>query len=128
MKTVVISGSIKKAGKEIEIFARELEKLGVRVIYPNFNLEKDISNLSKKGQRKLFTGLTIEYFNFIDRADLVFVYNKDGYSGNSVTLEIGYAYAMKKPIYALMQDLEICRDILFDGYAKTPTELIQKLK
>lgn len=127
MKTIVISGSIKKAGKGIEQFANKLEKLGVKVIYPNFNLEKDLNNLSEHGARKLFTGLTIEYFNYIERADLVFVYNKDGYSGNSVTLEIGYAYAMKKPIYALTQDLEICRDVLFDGYAKTPKELIQKL-
>jgi len=29
------------------------------------------------------------------------VYNKDGYVGNSVVMEIGYAFARRKPLYAL---------------------------
>ncbi len=37
----------------------------------------------------------------MDRAELIFVFNQDGYLGNSVVMEIGYAYAQRKPIYVL---------------------------
>ena len=37
----------------------------------------------------------------IDQAECIFVFNKDGYAGNSVVMEIGYAYAQRKPVYAL---------------------------
>jgi nucleoside 2-deoxyribosyltransferase len=37
----------------------------------------------------------------MDRAELVFVFNKGGYLGNSVVMEIGYAYAQRKPVYVL---------------------------
>jgi nucleoside 2-deoxyribosyltransferase len=56
------------------------------------------------------------------------MFNKDGYSGNSTTLELGYATALGKPVYALSdKDTETCRDILFEGYASTPEELIKYL-
>jgi nucleoside 2-deoxyribosyltransferase len=29
------------------------------------------------------------------------MFNKDGYMGNSVVMEIGYAYAQRKPVYTL---------------------------
>lgn len=129
MKTVVISGSIKKAGEEIENFAKELESAGFRVIYPKLEFRTDDwDNLSEPVLRKLYKGLTIEYFDLIERADLLFIYNKDGYCGNSVTMELAYAYAMKKPIYALVKDEEVSRDVLFDGYFSTSKELIKYLK
>jgi nucleoside 2-deoxyribosyltransferase len=40
-------------------------------------------------------------------------------------MELTYAYAMKKPVYALTTDEEITKDILFDGYASTPKELMK---
>lgn len=129
MKTIVISGSIKKAGEEIENFAKELEDAGFRVIYPKLGFRTDDwGKLSEAALRKLYKGLTIEYFDLIERADVVFIYNKEGYCGNSVTMELAYAYAMRKPIYALMKDQEISRDVLFDGYAENPEELIRYIK
>lgn len=126
MKTIVISGSIKKAGEEIENFAKELEDAGYKVIYPKLGFRTDDwDKLSEPALRKLYKGLTIEYFDLIERADAVFIYNKEGYCGNSVTMELAYAYAMKKPICALMKDQEVSRDVLFDGYASTPQELIK---
>jgi nucleoside 2-deoxyribosyltransferase len=57
------------------------------------------------------------------------VYNKDGYIGNSTTLEIGYAVACDKPIYSLEEDNEEgCRNVLFTGQIKTINELLKKLK
>ena len=39
-------------------------------------------------------------FERIDNADLVYVVNPSGYVGKSVSVDIGYAYARGKPIYA----------------------------
>ncbi|MFH1705666.1 MAG: hypothetical protein ABH867_02055 [Patescibacteria group bacterium] len=62
-------------------------------------------------------------------ADAVFVYNKNGYSGVSTTMEIGSAVAFGKPIYAFSnEDEELCRLTLFREIIKTPRQLINKLK
>lgn len=54
---------------------------------------------------------------------------RGGYIGNSTTLEIGYAVACGKTIYALEEDKdEGCRNVLFTDFVKTPTQLIKKLK
>jgi hypothetical protein len=37
----------------------------------------------------------------MDRAEIIFVFNKGGYAGNSVVMEIGYAYAQRKPVFVL---------------------------
>ncbi len=60
-------------------------------------------------------------------ADVVFVYNKDGYAGPSTTLEIGFAVALGKPIYALAPDGELCRHVLFREVIATPKELLKRL-
>ena len=73
-------------------------------------------------------GLTHDHFYKIKMADVVFLYNRDGYSGNSSTLELGYAMALGKPIYALSgEDEELCRKVLFRDIINTPKELIKKL-
>lgn len=37
----------------------------------------------------------------IDKAEVVYVINPDGYVGKSVSVDIGYAYARNKAIYAM---------------------------
>jgi nucleoside 2-deoxyribosyltransferase len=37
----------------------------------------------------------------IDKADVVYVVNPDGYVGKSVCVDVGYAYAKSKPIYVM---------------------------
>lgn len=37
----------------------------------------------------------------IDRSDVVYIVNPEGYIGKSVSVDIGYAYAKNKSIYAL---------------------------
>jgi nucleoside 2-deoxyribosyltransferase len=37
----------------------------------------------------------------IDCADMVYVVNPGGYIGRSVSVDIGYAYARSKPVYAM---------------------------
>lgn len=61
-------------------------------------------------------------------ADVVFVFNKNGYAGNSTTLEIGYAVALGKPIYALNADEELCRHVLFREFISSPAKLAKNIK
>lgn len=129
MKSVVICGS-RRFKLEIRGFAQGLTKLGVVVFEPYLHSgQKEWENLSDEYKKFIILGLTHDHFYKIRMADVVFVYNKNGYSGVSVTLEVGYAIAMGKPIYALSdKDEELCRYVLFRGFIKTPKELVKQLK
>ncbi len=37
----------------------------------------------------------------IDRTDIIYVVNPQGYVGKSVAVDLGYAYAKNKPIYVM---------------------------
>lgn len=129
MKSVVISGS-RRFKKDMRDFARKLKERGIVVYEPYLHSGgKEWNTLSEAYKKYVFLGLTHDHFYKIKKADVVFVYNKDGYIGNSTTLEIGYAVACDKPIYALEEDLkEGCRNVLFTDIIKTPTKLIKRLK
>lgn len=130
MRTVVVCGS-KKYKDEIRRFCTELKKLGVIVFEPNFEepvLEDEFFH-SKHVTKAVFKGLTLEHFDWIRKTDVCFVYNKDGYAGVSVSLEMGYASALGKPIYALKEKTgDSCRDALIDKIASSPKELVGLLK
>jgi len=129
MKTIVICGS-KRFNKEIAEFCDQLEKAGVVVFRPNIN-EPIFENQeigSKHATRMIFKGLTLEHFDMIRKSDVCFVYNKDSYTGVSVSLEMGFANALGKPIYALETETgDPCRDCLIDGVISSVPELLKKL-
>ena len=78
--------------------------------------------------QKIFKGLTLEHFDWIRKAEVCFVYNKDDYAGTSVSMEMGYAVALGKPIFALSRKTgDPCRDSLIDKVVKTPKELAKLL-
>jgi hypothetical protein len=122
MKSVVVCGS-KRYKDEIATFCAELEKLGVLVFEPSFDeaLPEDTFVHSNYVTAKLFKGLTLEHFDWISKAEVCFVYNKDDYVGASVTMEMAYANAMHKPTFALsFKTGDPCRDALIDKVIKTP--------
>ncbi len=130
MKSVVMCGS-NKFGKEIRAFAKKLRAFGVVVFEPNLYQASGgkWEELAPFGQSYLAMGLTHDHFYKMRMADVVFIFNKGGYVGNSVTMEIGYAVALNKPIYALSdKDPELCRAVLFSGMCKTPEALAEKLR
>jgi nucleoside 2-deoxyribosyltransferase len=43
----------------------------------------------------------LEYLKDIDAADSLYVFNRGGYLGRSMLVDIGYAYAKGKPVYSL---------------------------
>ena len=77
---------------------------------------------------KVFKGLTLEQFDWIRKSEVCFVYNKNNYVGVSVTLEMAYAAALGKPIFALSPKTgDPCRDTLIDKVVKTPKALTSLL-
>jgi hypothetical protein len=125
MKSVVVCGS-KRYKKEIEAFCKQLQGLGVLVFEPS--IQQPIFEHEKVGSdyatSKIFKGLTLEHFDWIRKSEVCFVYNQDDYVGTSVTMEMAYATALGKPVFALSaQTGDPCRDALIDKVVKTPEGL-----
>ncbi len=129
MKSVVVCGS-KKYAPEIVAFCVELEKLGVLVFEPSFEevIAESATFHSDYVTKKIFKGLTLEHFDWIRKAEVCYVYNKDDYVGASVTVEMAYASALGKPIFALSPNTgDPCRDALIDKVIATPKEFARIL-
>lgn len=128
MKSVVLCGS-KRYKDEIARFASDLEKLGVLVFEPSFEelVEETLATDVRQSPyviSKLFKGLTLEHFDWIRKAEVCYVYNKDDYVGASVTMEMAYACALGKPIFALSPATgDPCRDSIIDKVIATPKQL-----
>lgn len=130
MKSVVICSSNRFA-KEARAYAKGLEKLGVTVFVPHYY---DASGgkwdaVSDFDKPFVALGLTHDHFYKIRMADVVLVYNKDGYSGYSTSMEIGYSVALDKPVFAVSdKDTDLCRSVLFRAIVPTPKALIPFLR
>ncbi len=130
MKSVVLCGSNRFAPQMRE-FAQKLKALGVVVFEPHLyrasgGVWADIKDYDKQF---VALGLTHDHFYKIRMADVVYIYNEDGYSGVSVSMEIGYAVALNKPIYIYDDnDTEICRKVLFREVVKEAQDLLKYLK
>ncbi|HRN96197.1 MAG TPA: nucleoside 2-deoxyribosyltransferase [Candidatus Levybacteria bacterium] len=128
MKSIVLCGS-RRYKKEMRKFGKDLKDLGVIVYEPYLHSGQDEwKALSQEYRNFIALGLTHDHFYKIKMADVVFIFNKDGYVGNSTTLEIGYAMALGKPIYALSEDEELCRNVLFRKIITDTKELVGYLK
>lgn len=129
MKSVVICSSA-KFRSEVHKFALDLEKLGVKVYAPPLDSPEEVgwNKLTDTAKALVSTGWTLRHFNKIAKAEIVFIYNKGGYAGTSVSMEIGYAVACSKPIIALENDLEPAREVLYESKTKTPKELVKLLQ
>lgn len=128
MRSVVLCGS-RRYKPEMRKFGASLKKLGVVVYEPYLHSGQDEwKSLSDDYKKFVALGLTHDHFYKIKMADVVYIFNKDGYMGNSSTLELGYAMALGKPIYAMHTDEELCRNVLFRDLVKTPRELLKYLK
>jgi nucleoside 2-deoxyribosyltransferase len=63
----------------------------------------------------------------IDAADIVYVVDPEGYVGKSVSVDIGYAYAKNKSLYAMYQVDDPPVMDLIDGIL-APEELVDFIK
>ena len=97
MKTVCMCGSFRHYD---EMFALRdaLLASGASCEWPTIEQRRDPKTMTDEEANAAI----LAHLQRMDRADLILIYNKDGYVGNSVVMEIGYAYARRKPIYVLM--------------------------
>jgi len=140
MKSVVICGS-QRYREEIQKFAQRLRKFGVPVVFePNFQRQRkallakqERERLQSKSYRDRVPAMVHEHFDRIRKADVCFIYNKEGYLGINTTLELGFAHGKNMVIYALEAERsvetggEVCRDILFTEIIQSPEELVKRL-
>lgn len=129
MKSVVVCGS-KRYKDEIAEFCKELRELGVLVFEPS--IQQPIQESETFGSdyvtAKLFKGLTLEHFDWIRKAEVCYVFNKDDYVGVSVTMEMAYASALGKPIIARSAKTgDPNRDSMIDMVTETPEQLAKML-
>jgi NTP pyrophosphatase (non-canonical NTP hydrolase) len=123
--TIVISGSFRKHYDDIREMIKRFEGLGVRVLSPKHSnvvnpgeefvlLETDSSTSPEEVER--------DHLAAICRADALYLYNNEGYIGCSGAMEMGWALALGKAVYAK----EACKDIAlscFIGQVASPEEV-----
>lgn len=128
--------------EEIEAFARRLRQLGVPlVLTPDFgDINKDFREMPEHRRfenldyRRQVPEMVLRHFERIRKAEVCFIFNRNGYIGVNTTLEVGFAHAREMVIYALERENptdqggEICRDILFTEIVSTPEDLVERLK
>lgn len=129
MKSIVICGS-KRFKPEIKKLVEKLTKNKVTVYAPYLHEGKDEwQKMSEQYRKFIALGLTHDHFYKIRMADVVYIYNKDGYAGVSTTLELGCAVALGKPIYAYSNtDQELCRQVLYREIITSVSELMKRLR
>lgn len=118
----------------MEKTAETLRKMGFKVIVPqpsHIRHGHKPSLLKTKYDQKTLTRWegegALTHLENIRKSDAVYIYNKGSYLGPAVTVEIGYALALKKPIYARapVKDITVTN---FIQHVVTPYKLSKLLK
>ena len=100
---IVISGSFRKHLPGIQDKIKEFKSLGFEVLSPVIStavnpgeefvfLESDKDNNPKELEEK--------HLQAIQEASTLYIFNPDGYLGNSTQMELGFALGVQKPIYS----------------------------
>jgi nucleoside 2-deoxyribosyltransferase len=113
--TITLCGSGKKR-EEIFAAAERLRDHGALVLSPPLHKMNELFSEERDECWELaWKGATFAHLNRIEKADVVFIVNPDGYLGPSTTLELGYAVALRKLIVAMKPDnTETARTVLLD--------------
>jgi nucleoside 2-deoxyribosyltransferase len=96
MKSICICGSFRFYEEMVDL-RNALQARGIRCEWPLPGPRREPQAMTADEARDAI----MQHLERMDRAEGIFVFNKDGYLGNSVVMEIGYAYARRKPVYVL---------------------------
>jgi len=120
MNRIVICGS-GKLREEIFLAGQRLSDAGLQVMVPPLHrIEELVAGRPAECRELAWKGATFAHFNRIDKSDIVFIVNPNGYIGPSTTLELGYAVARHAYIVAMMPDeTEVARTVLLDRVLNT---------
>lgn len=97
-----ISGSFNRHLSQIQEKISELKQNGIDVLSPTMSVpESRIGGFVKlRTDEGLPREIELKHLESISKSDFLYVVNPDGYIGNSVALEIGYAICNNIPIYS----------------------------
>ena len=96
MKSVCICGSFRFYAELVQL-RNTLQARGVLCEWPLPGQHRAPQAMTADEAQDAIT----QHLERMERAECIFIFNKDGYLGNSVVMEIGYAYARCKPVYVL---------------------------
>jgi len=128
--SVVISGSFRRSFDGISKTVKMFEDMGIDVLSPKASkvtnpgeefaiLETDDTNDPKTLEQR--------HLDAITASDALYLYNPDGYIGDSSKMELGWAIALGKPIFC-KEPVEDSTLRLFSGTVATPEEVKTKLE
>ena len=122
-KKIVIGASLRFR----DIIKKTIEKLsnlGFDHLFPNINISSENRDMASSLEEK--ARLAWDHYKAIENADVVYFILPSGYMGTSCKIELGYALALRKPIYFS----ELTKDIGLDCYPKKiiPLESLNEFK
>jgi len=100
---VVVCGSFHKNPEALQLVIEELEQTNCHVLSPlSIRFENRDKTFVRSKEDEGFSDIELERFHLraIKQADFIWLYNPSGYIGTSATMELGYAHALQKPIFA----------------------------
>jgi len=112
MSRKIIIGSSMKNRSLVKQTMKDLENLGFTPLFPNIDHSLEESDVADTVEEK--NKLAWDHYRAIEEADAAYFILPGGYMGTSCKIELGYALALKKPVYFS----EPTNDIGLDGYPK----------
>ncbi|MEK7637138.1 MAG: MazG nucleotide pyrophosphohydrolase domain-containing protein [Patescibacteria group bacterium] len=111
--SVVVSGSFRRSFEGIGATVRTFESLGVEVISPKaskvINPGEEFAVLESDDTSNPQT-LEQRHLDAITAADALYLYDPEGYIGDSSKMELGWAVALGKPVF--------CKELVSDSTLK----------
>lgn len=143
MRSIVICSSM-RFRDDLTIFTKRLQRFKVGIILePDFRrLSKDTvqkeeaERLKENSYRESIPGFVLSHlWKKIAPADVVYIYNKNGYIGHNTLGELFFAAGKEKLICAYEEKMmvdgqvrEVCAEILVNRVVRDPKELAELLR
>ena len=142
----VVSGSFAKFKPEIDLAIDEFRDLGVNILAPEKGWlirpvfrQYNVKNFKYFRPLPLEIGKTLkgvedDYLTALSKSNFVYVVNPEGFIGNSVSLEIGFALGKNIPIYSekpILSDADVDIELISliaTIKSITPKDLIMELR
>ena len=112
MNKKIVIGSSMKFRSLVKKTMKELEELGYTPLFPNLDYSSEDRDVALTIEEK--NKLAWDHYKAIEEADVVYFILPKGYMGTSCKIELGYALALRKPVYFS----EPTNDKGLDGYPK----------
>jgi len=112
MRKKIVIGSSMKFRSLVKATMKKLARLGYTPLFPNIDYSPEDRDVALTIEEK--KKLAWDHYRAVEEADAVYFILPKGYMGTSCKIELGYALALRKPIYFS----EPTNDMGLDGYPK----------